>query len=48
MKVGNETGLRIVILLGAMVGQIGAGFLADIYGRGKVYEWELLLLIATI
>lgn len=47
MSDGDETGLRIAILLGAMIGQIGAGFLADIYGRRKVYGWELLLLLAA-
>jgi MFS family permease len=47
MSDGAETGLRIATLLGAMVGQLGAGFLADIYGRRKVYGWELLLLLGA-
>lgn len=47
MHDGAETGLRIAILLGAMVGQLGAGFLADIYGRRRVYGWELLILLGA-
>ena len=47
MSDGAETGLRVAILLGAMVGQLGAGFLADIYGRRRVYGWELLILLGA-
>lgn len=47
MSDGAETALRIAILLGAMAGQLGAGFLADVYGRRKVFGWEILLLLGA-
>jgi MFS transporter, PHS family, inorganic phosphate transporter len=47
MSDSAETSLRVAILLGAIVGQLGAGFLADVYGRRKVYGWELLLLLGA-
>lgn len=48
MPKGEETLLRCVTLLGAMTGQVGFGFLADLYGRRKMYGIELYLMLAAI
>jgi MFS transporter, PHS family, inorganic phosphate transporter len=36
-----------VTLLGSMVGQLVFGFLADVYGRRKLYGVELIITIAA-
>lgn len=40
-----QAGLLISTLAGTMVGQIAFGFLGDIYGRRKMYGFELIVLI---
>lgn len=40
-------GVNIATLVGSMIGQIVFGFLADRYGRRKVYGMELLVTIAA-
>ena len=45
---GDETLLRTAILLGALVGQLTFGFLSDIYGRRKLYGYELIVLLLAI
>jgi MFS transporter, PHS family, inorganic phosphate transporter len=40
-----DVGLRSSILAGAIIGMVVFGFLADIYGRRKLYGWELALLL---
>ena len=44
----EETLLRTAILLGALVGQLTFGFLSDIYGRRKLYGYELMVLLLAI
>lgn len=48
MTPGTETLLRCATLLGAIVGQITFGFLADLYGRRKMYGVELYIMIIAI
>ena len=36
--------LRIAMLLGTLLGQLGFGFFADMYGRKHLYGYELLVL----
>ncbi|KAH9207506.1 major facilitator superfamily domain-containing protein [Leptodontidium sp. 2 PMI_412] len=48
MPSGEETLLRCATLIGAMVGQLAFGFLADIYGRRKMYGLELYVMILAI
>ncbi|PVH81763.1 MFS general substrate transporter [Cadophora sp. DSE1049] len=48
MPSGEETLLRCATLIGAMVGQLAFGFLADIYGRRKMYGFELYVMIIAI
>ena len=44
-----ETTINIVTLLGSMLGQLTFGYLADRYGRRKLYGLELIVVIvATI
>lgn len=45
---GEETLLRAAILLGALFGQLTAGFLADLYGRRRLYGYELMVLLLAI
>ena len=40
-------GVNIATLVGSMIGQVVFGFLADRYGRRKVYGMELLVTIAA-
>ena len=42
-----QRGMNIATLLGSMVGQIVFGFLADRYGRRKMYGLELVVTIAA-
>ena len=44
----QEALLRLAILLGALFGQLTSGFLADIYGRRKLYGYELMVLLVAI
>jgi PHS family inorganic phosphate transporter-like MFS transporter len=44
----NETLLRTSTLLGTIVGQLVSGFLADIYGRRRVYGYELYVILVAI
>ena len=44
----EETLLRTAILLGALVGQLTFGYLSDIYGRRKLYGYELMVLLLAI
>jgi PHS family inorganic phosphate transporter-like MFS transporter len=48
MSYGTETLLRCATLLGAIVGQVSFGFLADLYGRRKLYGIELYIIIIAI
>lgn len=48
MSPGTETLLRCATLLGAIVGQITFGFLADLYGRRKMYGVELYIMVIAI
>lgn len=48
MPSGTETLLRCATLLGAIVGQVTFGFLADLYGRRKMYGIELYIIIIAI
>lgn len=48
MPSGTETLLRCATLLGAVVGQVTFGFLADLYGRRKMYGIELYIIIIAI
>jgi PHS family inorganic phosphate transporter-like MFS transporter len=44
-----ETGMRAATLIGTVIGQLGFGVLADMYGRRKMYGFELLIVaIATV
>lgn len=40
-------GLNLALLLGSMLGQVSFGYLADRFGRRKVYGFELLLMIVA-
>lgn len=40
-----ELVINIVTLLGSLVGQLTFGFLADTYGRRKLYGLELIIVI---
>ena len=42
---GHETVINSVTLVGSVFGQIILGFMADRYGRRKLYGWELVLLM---
>lgn len=48
MTASTETLLRCATLLGAIVGQVTFGFLADLYGRRKMYGIELYIIIIAI
>ncbi|PGH04107.1 hypothetical protein AJ80_08569 [Polytolypa hystricis UAMH7299] len=49
MPSGLETAMRSSTLIGTIVGQFAFGVLADIYGRRRMYGFELLIVIvATI
>ncbi|WEW57638.1 hypothetical protein PRK78_003105 [Emydomyces testavorans] len=49
MPVSMETGMRAATLVGTIIGQFGFGVLADLYGRRKMYGFELMIVtIATI
>jgi MFS transporter, PHS family, inorganic phosphate transporter len=41
----NETRINIVTLVGSCLGQLIFGFLADRYGRRKLYGFELIVVI---
>lgn len=45
---GHETALRAAVLLGMLFGQLTFGFLADIYGRRKLYGYELMVILLAI
>jgi PHS family inorganic phosphate transporter-like MFS transporter len=40
-----DVGLRVAILAGSVIGMLVFGFLADVYGRRKLYGWELAILL---
>lgn len=42
-----DTALSVVTLGGSIIGQIGFGFAADIWGRRKMYGTELVITIAA-
>lgn len=42
-----QLGMNIATLLGSMIGQIVFGFLADRYGRRKMYGLELMVTVAA-
>jgi PHS family inorganic phosphate transporter-like MFS transporter len=42
-----ETALSVVTLGGSIIGQIGFGFAADIWGRRKMYGLELIITIGA-
>ncbi|KFZ22104.1 hypothetical protein V502_02886 [Pseudogymnoascus sp. VKM F-4520 (FW-2644)] len=42
---GNESKINIVTLVGSCLGQLIFGFLADKYGRRKLYGFELIVVI---
>ena len=42
-----QLGMNIATLLGSMIGQIVFGFLADRYGRRKMYGLELIVTIGA-
>ena len=44
MSSSEEASLRCAILVGAALGQLSFGFLADLYGRRTMYGWELSML----
>jgi MFS transporter, PHS family, inorganic phosphate transporter len=45
----HETTINIVTLVGTIVGQLTFGYLADKYGRQKLYGFELLVvMVATL
>ncbi|KAI2057694.1 hypothetical protein LOZ43_002986 [Ophidiomyces ophidiicola] len=49
MPTSVETGMRAATLVGTILGQISCGILADLYGRRKMYGFELLVVtVATI
>lgn len=48
MPAEQETLLRCATLIGAMIGQLSFGFLADVYGRRKMYGFELYVMIIAI
>lgn len=49
MPLHIETGMRAATLLGTIVGQFVFGILADLYGRRKMYGFELLIVtLSTI
>jgi PHS family inorganic phosphate transporter-like MFS transporter len=45
---GEETLLRVAVLLGMLVGQLTFGFLSDLYGRRKLYGYELMIILLAI
>ena len=45
LPVQLQAGLLISTLAGTMVGQIAFGIMGDIYGRRKMYGFELIILI---
>ncbi|EFR02715.1 inorganic phosphate transporter PHO84 [Nannizzia gypsea CBS 118893] len=49
MPMHIETGMRAATLLGTIIGQFVFGILADLYGRRKMYGFELLIVtLSTI
>ncbi|KAH8756824.1 phosphate transporter [Hyaloscypha finlandica] len=48
MSDSHEASLRCAILIGAALGQLSFGFLADLYGRRNMYGFELLIMIFAI
>ena len=45
MPTGHEKALRTFIYVGSIIGMIGFGFLADIYGRRTLYGYELTFVV---
>lgn len=44
---GIEVGLNIATLAGTVIGQLGFGILADVYGRKRMYGLELLIIVMS-
>lgn len=42
-----DTALSVVTLGGSLIGQVGFGFAADIWGRRKMYGLELIITIGS-
>lgn len=47
MSSDHETAINSLTLLGAIIGQVFLGVLADKYGRSNVYGWELGIIIVS-
>ena len=47
IPISTEIAMKSATLIGCMIGQVGVGFLADIYGRRKMYGVELLIVISA-
>ena len=43
-----EWTLNIAVLAGTVLGQLGFGILADVYGRQRMYGLELLIIIVSV
>ncbi|SCV72071.1 BQ2448_4765 [Microbotryum intermedium] len=49
LSANQDLGLKVATPVGTLLGQLGFGYLADVYGRKKMYGIELMIIIiATI
>jgi MFS transporter, PHS family, inorganic phosphate transporter len=47
MPGSSETAIKVATPVGTVVGQVGFGILADMFGRRRMYGIELIIIVTT-